>query len=248
MSTFGTDDLTGAGRIYPDGKSQPVLTLGSESLAVPFWADSPDSWDTVVIAGRALPGICVMSGKVVRRVDRKNSTGTNGETVTYVGDDVAEFEITVRMWTEAHLTTFAKLLSFLRDLKSPDDANGLGQLVTGATSKVTVKLNEKRGYSKFPMAPVQIEHPTLTLYRIRAAHVLEYGFPKPAGDASSGIYEVNIKCIEHITLNKGQTTTPRAAVDTSLTSGGLGAIGNKFAAKPSLNNSGNTTAAADVGR
>ncbi len=244
--SFGVDDIGGTGRIYPDnGKNQPTVSLGSEGLAVPFWGDSPETWDTVVIAGRALPGLCKMTGKVTRRVDKKNATGTNGATITYTGDDVAEFEISVRMWTEAHLSTFAALLSFLKDRQSPDDANGLGVTVaTGASSKLVVKANEKRGYSKFPMAPVQVEHPTLTLYRIRAAHVLEYSFPNSVGDAASGLYEVSIKCIEHIALNKGQVTTPRGAIDLAKRYGD-GAIGKQLA-KPSTNNSGNPTAATDV--
>lgn len=246
--SFGIADLTKQGRVYPDnGRGQPVLTVSTESLDVPFWSDSPDAWDTVIIAGRALPGVCRMKGKVVRRVDRKNSTGTNGATVTYVGDDVAEFEITVRMWNDVHLSTYAELLAFLRDKQSPDDANGLGSTIaTGSSSKLVVKVNEKRGYSKFPMAPVAIEHPTLTLFKVRAAHVLEYSFPESVGDASQGIYEANIKCIEHIALNKGQVTTPRGAIDL-VKRYGDGAIG-KALAKPSLNNSANTTAATDVGR
>jgi hypothetical protein len=244
--TLGVDDIYGAGRVYPDGSAgKPVLTVSSETLAVPFWSDSPDAWDTVVIAGRSLPGICKMKGKIVRRVDRKNSTGTNGATITYVGDDVAEFEVTVRMWNDTHLASYAALIAFLRDRQSPDDANGLGATIaSGASSKLVVKLNEKRGYSKFPMAPVAVEHPTLTLYRVRAAHILEYSFPEPVGEAAAGIYEANIKCIEHIALNKGQVTTPRGAIDL-VKRFGDGAL-PKAIAKPSVNNAANPKAAADV--
>ena len=241
-NSLGIDDLSKQGGVYPDN-SQFTQPTAATNLNVPFWSDSPSTWDSVVIAGFTLPGVCTVNGRVSRRVDKKSAPGTNGQTVTYVGDDVAEFDITVRMWTSDHLTTFINLLTFLKDQKSPDDAAGLA-IASGSSSKLTVKVNSDRGYSKFPMAPVSVTHPTLTMYRVRAAHVLEYGFPRPVGDAAAGIYEVTIKMIEHITLNKGQVSTPKAAIDATIVSKGPGAIPPKIKSPATVNIT-NPTAATD---
>lgn len=204
------------------------------SKAVPFWGDAPESWESVVVAGYRLPGVCAIDGKVRRRHDRKQTPGTNGSTVTYIGDDQADFTVTVRMWTPEHLDSYAKLVDYLR------------AMVVGSTeaSKLSLSATEKlidqrqknlRAYSKFPIAPVDISHPTLSLYGIKSAHVLEYGFPKPKGDASVGIYEATIHFLEYVPGAKGGTSTPKQSVDL-VKRFGTGALGKKL--KPSLTNGG----------
>lgn len=188
------------------------------AAGVPFWGDSPESWDTVTIAGRSLPGICTVTGKAGRRVDRRQTPGKHGTTVTYLGDAPAEFTITLKLWTAEHLAEYQALLEFLRSVDGP---------MRAAAGALPLK-----NLGKLPRSPVDIIHPTLSLLRIRAAHVIEYDFPRAAGD----VYEASIKCIEHGTSNSG-VGTPKGAVDSSILSRGPGAIGRRLL-KPSQTNGG----------
>jgi hypothetical protein len=181
------------------------------AAAVPFWGDSPESWETVVIAGYRLPGVCTLDGKVRRRHDKKNTAGTNGSTVTYVGDDQAEFSVTVTMWTSEHLDTYGNIIDFLRSMTSAELTT---RSLTSSEHQASSKKNTtSRPFSKFPVVPLDLVHPVLSLHRIKSAHVIEYGFPKAKGDASSGIYEAVIRFLEYVPGQKGAVSTPKSAAD-----------------------------------
>lgn len=207
----------------------------STSQGVPFWGDAPESWETVVVAGYSLPGICSLDGKVTRRHDKKKSPGVNGATLTYISDDQAAFTVTVRMWTPEHLATYEKVIGFIRNMvlaSSEAKKNTLSQ-----SEKIIDKRQKERNqYSKFPIAPVDIVHPVLTLHRIKAAHVIEYGFPKAKGDPAEGIYEATIHFLEYVPGSKGSVVTPKSALNLE-TRYGKGALGDQLAkSKPSTVN------------
>lgn len=219
--------------------TQSAETSFTSSSGVPFWGDAPESWDTVSIAGWSLPGLCRVGGKVKRRVDSKKAAGVNGKRITYVSDDVAEFSVTVRMWTADHLKTYEKLLKFLRSLvlSSSEGAS----MKTGAAERlIDQRKKALPDSSKFPLVPVEIRHPALDLLRIKAAHVMEYGLPEPDGDAAEGIYLATIEFEEYVPDSigkRGKVKTPKGAVDSSINSRGPGAIGRKLQQpKPSETN------------
>lgn len=179
----------------------------------PFWGDSPESWDTVTLASTDLPGVCSVSGRVARRVDKKTSSGRHATTVTYLGDDPAEFTITVKLWTEEHLLRFEALL---------DALSQLGPVV------------DSKDWGKFPRRPVDVRHPALDLLKIRACHVVEAGMLQPASE--SGVFEATFKCVEYVgdAQKKTGVTTPKGA-DSSILSRGPGAIGRRLV-RPSTTN------------
>ncbi len=202
------------------------------SSAVPFWGDAPDSWESVIVAGWRLPGVCAIDGKVRRRHDKKSTAGTNGSTVTYIGDDQAEFTVTVRLWTAEQLSAYAKLVGYLRSMVlSSTEASRLS--ISKAETLIDNRQKSLTLYSKFPIAPVDVVHPVLSLHGIKSAHVLEYGFPKPKGDAAQGVYEASIRFLEYVPGAKGGVSTPKQSVDL-VKRFGPGALGNK--AKPSATN------------
>ena len=93
--------------------------LGGEATSgSPFWEDNPDAWDAVYLGGMRIPGLCAVSGKgFEQRIDKKKTAGKHGAKLTHTGNDCADFEIAVRMWTPEHLRDFERLM---RELKRED--------------------------------------------------------------------------------------------------------------------------------
>lgn len=206
-------------QVRPDNsraaKSNVIATSG-----IPFWGDSPASWDTATIAGQSFPGLCVVTGGVKRTLDAKRVAGRNGAKQTHIGDEPAEFTIVIKLWSAAHLRNYQTIIDFLK-----------AQTATGVKA------------SKFSVKPLQVSHPTLTLHGINAAHVVEYGFLEPAGEAD--VFKAAMKFKEYVpdaTAKRGGVVTPNGPVpDTSLTSNGKGAIGKPYdesIRKPSSTNGG----------
>jgi hypothetical protein len=81
---------------------------GSAKLSgIPHWDESPEAYERVIIKGVTLPGAATVSGDgYKRRVDKKRTPGLHGETTTDLGQDAAEIEITLELWTAQHLADF----------------------------------------------------------------------------------------------------------------------------------------------
>lgn len=202
--------------------------------AVPFWGDAPEAWEGVVVAGYRLPGVCAIEGKVKRRHDSKKTPGANGSTVTYIGDDQADFTVTLRLWTPEHLATYAKIVGYLRSMVvGTAEASKLS--ISAAERLIDARQKNLKPSSKFPIAPVDVFHPVLSLHGIKSAHVLEYGFPKPKGEAAAGVYEATIHFLEYVPGAKGSVATPKQSVDL-VKRFGDGALGGRL--KPSRTNGG----------
>lgn len=182
------------------------ITTASEA---PFWGDEPESWDTAFVAGIKLPGVCRVKGGVKRKFDRKHTSGRNGPSVTYTGDDAAEFSIVVKVWTPEHLQELAAVVSRLKSMRgevTTKTSAGTGGLVGTATTW-TPSATPK---SKFPQMALEVRHPTLSLIGITAAHLIEMSIPEPAGEPSSGIYEWRLGFLEHSRIpDAGQVKTAK---------------------------------------
>lgn len=82
--------------------TQAPAGLGTGSLPTEFSnpLDSPDPWDVVILAGQPSPGIAVVSGAgVPRKLDIREGSGMSGATVTYKGDKVSQFTVTLSLVT-----------------------------------------------------------------------------------------------------------------------------------------------------
>lgn len=201
-------DLT---RTVVDGRFRLTSSISTVAGEIPFWGDAPLAWDTVVIGRTLLPGIARITGAVKRRVDRKKAVGKHGHTVTYLGDDAAEFSIALMLWTSDHLQKFHDLVTFLKSLK-PEKAAGIN-----ADQKISARV-------------ANVYHPALSIYGITLAHVLEYGMPEPDGD--DGKYRVVLKCLEYIPVRDSGVSTPKT------TTGDVGTLKKAgiLNPKPSANN------------
>lgn len=198
-----------------DGRDRVSSTLSTVSASIPFWGNDPASWDTVRIGSYTLPGVARLSGAIKRRVDRKKSTGKHGSTVTYLGDEAAEFTITVTMWTSIHLESFYQIVNWLKSLK-PERAAGLS-----SSQKISAKV-------------VPVYHPALSVFSVTLAHVLEYGLPEPDGD--DGKFRASLKCLQYIppsVASGGGVSTP-----TGPTTGDLDSVQRSriITPKPSTSN------------
>ena len=81
---------------------------------------SADPWDALVIAGKRAPGLVRIEGKGrAARMDRKNAPGADGATLTHNGSEPAEIDVTLVLWTQAHLDGLEALLRVLTPPKIP---------------------------------------------------------------------------------------------------------------------------------
>lgn len=110
-------------------------------------AFSKNIWDYVTIefpnsgVPNKTPGICNVSVRRGRKVDRKKSSGTDGETITFTGINNAEIEIAVTIWTPEQLDILVDLWKILQppsgkgdpqafDVKHPQfEVNGIKSAV-----------------------------------------------------------------------------------------------------------------------
>jgi hypothetical protein len=82
---------------------------------------SDNAWDyveisyleTLGVSGKT-PGICNVSVRRGRKIDRKKSSGTDGETITFTGISNAEIEIAITIWTPEQLDVLTKMWAVLQ--------------------------------------------------------------------------------------------------------------------------------------
>lgn len=125
---------------------------GGQSVVtgIPFWGDSPDSWNTVVMAGRRLPGIARVGGAAFDiRVDRKAIPGEHGEHMTTLGREPCDPEIEVQLWTPGHLKDFLAIVA----LFMPKSQTALPP-------------------------PVDVVHPALAMFKVRSVRIMKCSFPE----------------------------------------------------------------------
>ena len=127
----------------------------------PFWEDDSapswvvfntpglgSQWDTAYLAGKQLPGVVAVKGKTSRKIDIKNSPGSDGATITALGYEPAEIDITLRMWTPAQYIAWQAML--------PD-------------------IQPKMG--KPPASPLDLAHPGANSYGIKAVIIKNVSIP-----------------------------------------------------------------------
>ncbi len=68
---------------------------------------TPEAYDYFRLAGIKSPGRCTLTGAgSPRKWDKADGKGTDGATVTYNGDGLAEFTIHVDLWLPEHFDAF----------------------------------------------------------------------------------------------------------------------------------------------
>lgn len=200
---------------------------------VPFWADKPAAWDTVLLANRRLPGIARLSGDAIQqRLDKQKTPGLNGAHTKLMGYEPAEFDVVLTLWTEEHLRTYESLVPLLKPkypvqkvtAVAPTAANGFagfggikvrdesGDLITYEQFAARTQPGKAKAAAA-PRGPsaIDIQHPNLSIYGIRAAIPIKVGFLEAKGE--SGIKEVKLRFLEFNAKRDASVQTPSKSVD-----------------------------------
>jgi hypothetical protein len=103
-------------------------------------------WDRFVVAGRALPGVAQVEGVKSVRLDQRNAAGSDGATLSHLGNDGAEVTVRLQLWTPAHFDAWA--------------------IRSGELLAINGKARPK---------PVMIYHPSLAIHGIKSLYVKNVG-------------------------------------------------------------------------
>lgn len=183
---------------------------------VPFWAPQDGQynrkavdeslWSKVKVAGIMLPGICVLTGEMGNKVDTVPVPGSDGDTMTHLGYDPAQVEVTIQLWTKDQLALYIKLV---KEHLRP----------------------RQLGASKEPR-PVTVEHPALEIFSIRALYLMRITLPSPSGEP--GVFESKLTFTEYFRkVEHHQKKSKAKKVDGAPVGGNASIIGLPTAIKPS---------------
>lgn len=212
MATQGYEDI---------GSKQKGSSSNIAKQGVAYWGDYPDAYDTVVLAGFALPGLCSVKGKGYEmRKSHRSVPGKHGASIVYIANEPAEFVISIMLTTEEHLRAYEKLVPAFKPTAKPKSSSGpsqtdaftyafTGQAVsrTGkvgntTTTQVVLGDDSQPGY-------LSVSHPMLALYRISHCRVLLATIPVQVED--KGMWQVELHCIEEVLQRKAKTGVTAAA-------------------------------------
>lgn len=79
--------------------------IGGEEIA-----SAKSAWDTFFYAGQPMPGIARVEGMKEAKFDEKNAPGTDGATLTHLGNNSAKVSVKLTLWTEDHFDGFAAFM------------------------------------------------------------------------------------------------------------------------------------------
>lgn len=124
------------------GDHRGNLSLPQSKGPIDHWADNPDAFDQVILAGKPLLGLCRLKGKAYeQRLHRKRIAGVNGASVTFLALEPAEFHIEWEMWMPSHWQCYQELvpaLKILKPLPTPPTPPDFSDVTGGSSSKISV--------------------------------------------------------------------------------------------------------------
>lgn len=122
-------------------------------MTLPKWKTAVTQWDVLVLGGITMPGVWAITIKPSRKVQIDASKELNGTTLTDNGYNGAKVTGKGRLWTDAQVDEFYRLLPFFHPRK-PDGVS----------------------------APTTIVHPLATLYGVRAIYIPEWNAATPGAE------------------------------------------------------------------
>ena len=149
---------------------------------VPFWATSPEVWDTLVLAGVSMPGVARVAVSRTRKLEIKGARGSDGAVYTITGYDPAEVSITLTMHTEAQFVEAVKIL----------EALGPGVASAKKAKSLAVDISHPQTQLGAPISSIIIES---------VAHDMP----------DNGIFTLQIKAHEFLPAKEAKPRTPKAA-------------------------------------
>jgi len=118
-------------------------------MPIKYWANDPEAWDLLVLAGETMPGVWNVSYTLKRDLDIKKSKGTNGARLTDHGYEATEITLTGRMTEQAEWEQLQAMVPKLHPNRPTD-----------------------------PRAPVTIAHPATDFARIGQIYIAQVGSPE----------------------------------------------------------------------
>jgi hypothetical protein len=86
--------------------------LGADQPFAP-WPDEVSPWERITFNGVRAPGICEVTGGKRKRLDHRMTPGASGASTTVLGYDLAEFIVSLKLWTPSQWAAFLKLVPIL---------------------------------------------------------------------------------------------------------------------------------------
>lgn len=170
----------------PEFWDAPLRGSGDYKLDV---GDNFSPWDIVKFGGVVAPGVALVQCRKGKRFDVKIEKGANVPTVTFVGFDLAEVIVTLRIWKQTQL-------------------NDLWLLAPTLVPPASAPNNEDP--KNWP-PPIDISHPSLQMLGINSVHIQHVGVLEPSG--VKGVWQMRITCMEFQKPEptKNVTTTPKGS-------------------------------------
>jgi len=142
--------------------------------------------DTVVLAGREVPGLVEIKGlSAPRDWDERRSYGMIGARLRYLGQKLSRFSLVVRLYTPEHWDAWRDFSELVRRLPPPD-----GRLLSSSTATIPQLMRALYGRAN----PLRIRHSLLEEYRVR--QVVVEDVTQPSVD-EAGVWTIEIKLIQY---------------------------------------------------
>lgn len=184
-----------------------------------FWGEdyATNTWDTVIIAGQKLPGICKVTATPSRMVEKQKPNGRDAAALILRGYQQPDIEIEMTIWTPSHNGIWSGIVAqlwqkpnkssvFEEPKENPAPQVGASKTVVQAAA--VEKANnaneiikrEQRAIQASKAATIEnavsIYHPALGPFGI--SNVIIESISTPVDGAEPQTKVVKIKCIEHI--------------------------------------------------
>jgi hypothetical protein len=171
---------------------------GAMALAtIPFWDPAPDtaegdtfakdSWDSVFLDGKQLPGVGTVKCEPKVVFDLKHAPGFDGAVITMKGYLPGAVVIELRIWTKAQWVEFlSQLPRIWRKPGKPSLANQSVAKAAGITPEQARDIELSH----------TISHPALNPFLIESVIVAGISTPEDAG--AIGVKVIRIKCQEYV--------------------------------------------------
>lgn len=181
---------------------------------IPFWSNAGiaeelaagqpgEEWNYVIISGKRFPGAVHLGGERKRRMNNAQAPGIDGAQTTHLGFDPSEMTLTITLWTETHMLTYAKLVNSLQARGVPPLPRG----IRGRLAELSLKADGFNVENNRPPVPVSIVHPALAIMNIRSVYFVRLGILKPKSERSD-IYIAEHHISEWKPMRRGQIMTP----------------------------------------
>lgn len=170
--------------------------------AAPFWEDTPDPWDVLVLGGLTVPGITTVTGRASRKMDTRSGPGSDGARVRDKGYEPAQVEARNRIWRADQLAALTTLLATInpRIVRAPQRSTSAARRELTARERELAQNPEAGNVFAFrerlrqltaevarleaqPLprptrTPYDVVHPQLSLLGIRSVYVVGVTIPE----------------------------------------------------------------------